>query len=184
MKKYLFTILIIIISSCSSSDEITKVEIPDELDENIAVSQSKNISVNIPVQWKNISDNSETVFDIWLVSPENNAAIGFIPQTINEDIDEEDKIKLLSKFNLESLKTKNAEINSNETFTLIEIDDFLANPLFYKIDGKSYNSIIFGKDKIYYKSLAYFGNNFNPTEDEIEELIELHELVISSAKFK
>ncbi|MBK7104531.1 MAG: hypothetical protein IPH62_04545 [Ignavibacteriae bacterium] len=183
MKKYLFIILIIIISACSSSDEITKIEIPDELDENIAVSQSKNLLVNIPIQWKNISDNSETIFDIWLVSPENNAVIGFIPLTINEEIDEEDKIELLSKFNLENIKTNGADFDSENNYTLIEIDDFLTSQISYKIDEKSYNSVIFGKDNVYYKSLAYFGNDYKPTENEIEELIELQELVISSAKF-
>ncbi|MFZ1289027.1 MAG: hypothetical protein WAR79_02995 [Melioribacteraceae bacterium] len=183
MKKYFLAILLLIISACSSSDESTKFEIPDELDENIAVSQSNKFSVNIPVQWKNILDNSETIFDIWLISPTNNTVIGFIPLSINDDIEEEDKIKLLSKFNIESLKSKDAEIDSSETFTLMEIDGILASPLFYEIDGKKYNTIIFGKNEIFYKSLAYFGNGYKPSDDEIEELIELQELVISSAKF-
>lgn len=183
MKKYFLIILLIAAAACSSSDETTKVEIPSDLEDNSVISDSKSFSVNIPENWKNVTDNVETLFDIWLLSSDDKAVIGFIPVNVNKNIDEVDKIKLLAKFELEALKSKEAEIDNNETFSLINIDGILASPLTYQINGKNYNLIIFGKNNIYYKSIAYFSNSYKPTEDEMKDLIELQKLVISSAKF-
>ena len=184
MKKYFLLLLLIIISACSSSEETLKVEIPSDLDTYSVNSHLRKFSVNIPENWKNISDNVETIFDIWLISSDDKTVIGFIPLNVDNNVEEDDKLKLLSKFELEALKSKNADINTEDIFSLIDIEGITASPLMYEIDGKKFNLIVFGKDNVYYKSLAYFGNGYKPTDDEMEDLIDLQELVISSAKFR
>ncbi|MCB9248280.1 MAG: hypothetical protein H6613_06905 [Ignavibacteriales bacterium] len=80
MKQIIFILIsIVIFTACSSSEETTKKEITSEVSENTIVSQSGKLLVKLPSGWTNTLDNTETVFDIWLVSPANNAVIGFTP---------------------------------------------------------------------------------------------------------
>jgi len=190
MKQIIFILIsIVIFTACSSSEEITKKEITSEVSENTIVSQTGKLSVKLPSGWINTLDNTETVFDIWLVSPANNAVIGFTPLSINnkvEDIDnDEDAIKLLTKFARESKKNRDAEfLNEDEEIIISEINGFMATNLKYEIDGKFFNSIIFGKDKVYYECLSYFSNKYEAEEDEYEKLFSLQKLVIESARLK
>jgi len=182
MKNIIFSLILIsLLASCSSSVETTKLDIPSELSNKIVISQSGKISIHIPVNWRNILDNNETVFDIWLVSSENNAMIGFIPLTIDQDLDNDDAVNLLTKFSLESKKVQSTEFEFENETPIKEIGDFSSKGLKYKFGDKKYSSIIFGKDDIYYECLAYFGTDYNATEDEFDKLVNLQGLVIYSA---
>lgn len=144
-----------------AQEETLKVEIPSDLDTYSVNSHLRKFSVNVPENWKNISDNVETIFDIWLISSDDKTVIGFIPLNIDSNIDEDDKLKLLSKFELEALKSKNADINTEDIFTLIEIDGITAAPLTYEIDGKKFNLIVFGKDNVITNPLLILATAIN-----------------------
>ncbi len=186
MKNPIFALILIsMLTSCSSSIETTEIDIPSRLSKNTAIANSNKIIVNIPQYWKSISDNSETVFDVWFVNPEKNAVIGFVPLSINKDAgmdNDEDAINLLTKFSLESKKSKGADIEIEDVIPTEEINSFFSTSIRYKLDDRNFNSIIFGKDNVYYECLAYFGNAYKPTEEELKKLLDLQTLTISSVK--
>jgi len=172
---------------CSSSEEFVKNEIEIELSDIVINSQSKNLSVKSPQNWSSVEDNFETIFDIWLVSPNNKAVISFTPLSINNNsrIDsDEEAIKLLSKISLERKKSSNSDFKSETEIQYEETDKFLFSQLYYEIEDKQFKSVIFGKNNTYYECLAYFSKSYTPTEDEYEALFKLQTLIISTANFK
>ncbi len=189
MKKVFFSAIlsVLILSACSSSDEFVKNEIEIDLSETIINSDSDKLSVKSPNNWSSVNDNIEQLFDIWLVSPNNKAVIGFIPLSIdkNSKIDsDEGAIKLLSTISLESKKSNNADFLNETENQIKETDKYLFTQLFYEIDDKKINSIIFGKNSTYYECLAYFSKSYEPTDDEYEALLKLQSIVISSSTLK
>ena len=81
----------IILAACSS--QTTKNSSIEKQYENIAA--SSNLQIKIPHGWKEIKDNNEQLFDIWLVDDQYNSSIVFIRIYLSEKLNftrDEDKL--------------------------------------------------------------------------------------------
>ena len=100
MKSFLTLILAsLFFLSCSSSTETTK--------NNISISPSKKLHNNslhftVPSGWREIKDNSDRLFEVWLINDQSNAAISFIPIYLH-NIDEnsvDENLNIISEISL------------------------------------------------------------------------------------
>jgi len=173
----------LIISACSSSTESTsenKLSSPVE-----TYYTSNNLKIVIPHGWKEIKDNHEQLFDIWLVNDNNNAVIGFIPITIDESvksnsIDEQlDIIEIIIRNKRKSTSSKFEIIEENKI-----VSDYYIRSLKFNIDETMQNSLLFGNGENFYESLAYFKIDYKPTLPEINNLIEVQKQIVMDCSIK
>ena len=64
------------------------------------------------------------------------------------------------------------------------ISPFEAISFKYKIEGNTQNSIIFGRENVFYECQGYFKNNHNNSDEHFEELIYLQKEIIKEATIK
>lgn len=178
-------ILLLLFFGCSSTSEIPKnednLQTIDTSDKNIT---SSKIELTIPYNWSEIKDNNNTTFEIWLVNNEENAVISFIPINLNKDLNLGD---ISSTLNIIEELLISKKKSSGKDFSIVEQESFsLRYPiksLRYLIDDQLQNSIIFGENETFYECLAYFSKEYNPSDEEINDLFEkqieiVNELVI------
>jgi hypothetical protein len=181
VRYFLLLIFSIIIYACSSSVETTanKKVYPE------SSIKTNNLIVNIPDGWREISDNDEKLFEIWLVNKENTAVICFIPITVNNQIEvktETEKLDILEKI-LTTKRTVNAD--KFEVIESTELDsDYLNRQIKFSINNKIQNSILFGKDKYFYECLAYFDNTYFPSSNQLNTLFETQRVVVINSKIE
>lgn len=184
--KLLFTLLIIsIISGCSSSQESTS---NDKLPEPTLIptqTSSSHLEIKIPIGWREIKDNKDQFFDIWLVNNENKAVIAFIPIYLTDNLikkTEDEKLELIEKIVINKKKS------SVDNFEIVDQKktDFYANSksLKLRVENSFQNSIIYGNGKNYYECLAYFSDEHSPDESEISTLINIQENIVKDSKIK
>lgn len=179
LKLYIYIVMVLLILiGCSSSKE-TSVEISNITSKPI-YTKTSNLTIKIPSGWSKIEDNYEKLFDIWLVNKTNNAVIAFIPIHLDENINinsEEEGLEIIK--NIMVIKKK----SSSEKFEIIEEKtvhaNYKNNSFKYLINDKLQNSILFGKEGIYYECIAYFKNDYEPDLSDIKDLIQLQEEVLS-----
>ncbi|PID62544.1 MAG: hypothetical protein CR986_01295 [Ignavibacteriae bacterium] len=169
--------------SCSSGEQSVKSsQKVNEPKTNISKLKSK-IDVQIPEGWYKIDDNYEKLFEFWLVNKEKTASIVFIP--INFD-----SVKTL-KNNTEILDFLTKLSLSGKKFTAdnFEIISRTNNSLFpsynevkFILNNSLQNLIVFSKDKSYFECLAYFNEDYEPTNEEFERLITTQKKVLSKLK--
>lgn len=180
-------ILAIIFSGCSSSTETVKVtETTVVSDNSPKLISSHDIKIKIPPEWKEISDNHEQLFEIWLINKFENAVISFIP--INLINHSSESSSDLSEFEtiVQIILTK--KMNSGLDFEMINEktipSEFENKSIKYLLDDQYQNTILFGSGSKYYECLAYFHEDYLPTENEIEELFATQQEVIKNVVFK
>jgi hypothetical protein len=178
-------ILLVSLVGCSSSKKTIKKNIT--LSGNYYESVNSDLLIKIPSGWNEIKDNSEKLFDFWLVSPDRNSAIVFVPVYFNS------KDKLLNdRITLEFLSetTKKLKQNTNQNFYILndiptyKINSFWFNGFMYKIDSNERKSVLFGSNNKFYECIAYFNEEYNPTKNELENLFKVQKLVLSTVQIK
>ncbi|MCB0731122.1 MAG: hypothetical protein KDC88_08820 [Ignavibacteriae bacterium] len=182
MKKIeIFLLLFILIFSfgCSSSSETTQNNTQTS---EISYITTNNLKVTIPSGWKEIKDNYEQIYELWLVNDNSNASISFIPIILNSELmekSETEKIELIKKI----ITTKRQ--NTADEFELLSEQNmdskYYMKSLQFIINNSIQNSIIFGDGKKYYECLAYFNKNYQPSDSEIEELFSIQNTVVQSS---
>ncbi len=169
----IITILTLFIVGCSSSTNSVK--------NKDTVSPSKEIKINnlritIPAGWREIEDNSDQLFQIWLVNDENNASIVFRNIHLNELSDQtiEEKLNVIAQLILNKRKSfsDNFELLSRSAGKINNLDIF---KLRYLLEDKIQNILIVTNGKEFYECLAYFKNDYQPTTKEIENLLDRQE---------
>lgn len=177
--------LILIISACSSSKGTVK-------NDNLSISKiinsntsSSNLIISIPSKWREIKDNYNQLFDVWLVNKKNNAVIAFIPINFSENLLElsnPEKMEIIEQIIINKKKS------SLDDFEIVdqqkELTKYEKSTLKYRCDGNIHNSVIFGKGNNYYECVAYFKNDYTPSSVEIYGLIKTQNLIIDNSKLK
>lgn len=116
-KFFLYFLLIIFINGCSSSSESTSEKNYPELKSTPTHIFSSNLEITIPNGWREIKDNHNQLFDIWLVNNQNNAVICFIPIYLSDDLVEksyDEKLDIIKQI------VKNKKQSNVENFEIIE----------------------------------------------------------------
>lgn len=180
------SVFFIIVISCSSTTETTKADESDiNSDSSPKLITSDNINIQIPPDWKEIEDNNEPFFEIWLINKNENAVIAFIPINLSHDLNTSDE---RSEFDIIEQIILTKKQNSGLDFELIEeklIEAQYENKsIRYLLDDKYQNSILFGNGTKYYECLAYFHQEYLPTEEEIEELFITQQEIVNNVIFK
>jgi hypothetical protein len=178
-------ISLFIISGCSSSTEIAKNYNKSKHKAITTHTASSNLGITIPSGWREIKDNHEQLFDIWLVNDQNNAVICFIPIYLSDDLKNkpfEENLKII-----EQIVIINKQSNG-EDFQIVqekkEVTNYQIKSIKFKFEDDIKNSIIFGSENKFYECLAYFKNNYNPSPIEIERLIKIQEKIVKDSSFK
>ena len=180
-------LLFIYIVSCSSTKKTIKKNNKIVLSKSYYKSIDSGLLVKIPAGWHEIKDNTEKLFDFWLVSPDKNSTIVFVPVALNNT----DKL-LNDRAILEFLSetTKKIKENTNKNFQLIndiptyKINNLWFNGFRYKTDGNDRISILFGNNGKFYESIAYFNEGYKPSKNELEYLFKIQGLVLSTVQIK
>jgi hypothetical protein len=170
---------------CSSSTETTKTDETDlNTDSPPKLITSDNIKIIIPPDWKEIEDNNEQIFEIWLINKNENAVIAFIPINLSH---KPESSEVQSDFNIIEQILITKKQNSGYDFELIEekviSSEYQNKSFLYLLDDRNQNSILFGNGSKYYECLAYFHEEYLPTEEEIEELFNTQQEIVSNAIF-
>ncbi len=175
---YFFFFLFIL--GCSSTSNLDKT---NRLYKQITA--SGNLQIKIPNNWIEIKDNHNQLFDIWLVNKKNDASIVFIPIYISEEIvfnNELDKLDTIKEIVLAKKKATSTNFAILEKTNLN--NNFISQSIRYLIEGKEYNSIIFGKNNVFYESQAYIKSGNQPSSLSLNDLIEVQEHILKNAKIK
>ena len=170
---------------CSSAKNTIKKNDNVTLTKNYYNSESSHLLIKIPSGWNKIKDNSEKLFDFWIVSPQKKSSIVFIPITIENKLNnKEDVINFLNESN------KKIKRSSKDNFVLLEeiklqkVNNLFVKGFIYKEGANIKRTIVLGNGKRFYESLAYFNKNYNPTNDEVKNLFKLQNLVLSTVEIK
>lgn len=170
--------------SCSSSTETTSQTKIPELTSEPSFIQTQNLEVSIPFGWREIKDNHEQLFEIWLVSDNNKSAISFVPVLIDSSLIErpiEEQLTLIEKIIMNKRKSTADDFQLlNNNSTLLENKRSVT----FEINGFVQNSILFGDGTTFYECLAYFDNGYEPTTTEIEELFATQEIIVAESVLK
>lgn len=172
----------ILIVACASSTQ-TKSENQSPGFER-KVENTSNLEITIPAGWRKIQDNKEKLFELWLVNSDKNASISFIPIHIDSSLN---GMSLAEKLNFAVDMTLKERQAGNEGFELIaksEMTDMQGFRLLYKIGNQQQSSIIFGNENRLYECLAYFSEYVNFSEEEINNLFETQEYIVSNSEIK
>lgn len=174
----LIALFLSLLIGCSSSPETTN--------KNESVSPSKTVKTNklditIPMGWRQIEDNTDKIFELWLINDLNNASIAFTPIHLNNFYSEslEEKVNIISDI---SIKKRESAFDD---FELLTKKNFSINKLFieevrYLINDKIQNLLIVSNGKHFYECIAYFKKDYDPNSSEIENLIETQKQTINS----
>jgi hypothetical protein len=186
-KKALFRIyLIVLITSfigCGSSKDLEKTNstINTQIEKTI---ESGNLQIKIPLGWREIKDNHNQLFDIWIINDDKTASIVFVPIFISEEIAFNkgfDKFEVVEKIVLSKKKATSDEFEILDKQILGgELD---MKSIRYMIDGAEHNSIIFGKKNVFYESQAYFKEDDENHDLSIDDLAELQRIIVENAVF-
>jgi hypothetical protein len=172
-----------IFSHCSSSEETTKISSSTHESPAKSVSTSA-LEIIAPSGWREIEDNSNKLFDIWLVNDLDNSVISFSTINLNGIIQQsthEEKMELIEKIIIGKKKySTNVEIIDQDTRFLNDN----AKQIRLMLNDNFQNVIIFGDGKNYFESLAYFKENYNPSNQEIDDLVMNQYNIIETCKIK
>jgi len=173
--------LSLLVVNCSSTTEIS-----NERTNSVYKESSKNVSnliIDIPDGWREINDNHDRLFEIWLVNLENNASICFIPININflaDTISLENKIEIAGEILIKDKKSK------NEDFEIISESYLNKNrsykSIYYKIGESFQRSIIFGSNNKVYECLAY--GKSGKVYSEVDPIFETQLEIVKYLKIK
>jgi hypothetical protein len=178
-------ISLFLISGCSSSIEIAKSNNKSNHKSITTHTASSNLGITIPSGWREIKDNHEQLFDIWLVNDQNNAVICFIPIYLSDELIKkpfEEKLNIIEQIVINNKKS------SGEDFQFVqeknEVTKYQMKSIKFEFEDDIKNSILFGSKNNFYECLAYFKNDYNPTHTEIERLIKIQEKIVGNSSFK
>jgi hypothetical protein len=183
---FLISFLVLIFIGCSSSTESTKTDETSFIaDSSPKIITSDNINIIIPPGWKEIEDNNEQIFEIWLINKFENAVIAFIPISLSHNLEsssEQSELDIIEQILITKKK------NSGVDFELIEErvigSDYENKSIMYLLDDKYQNSILFGNGIKYYECIAYFHDEYLPSDEEVKDLFATQQEIVSKTFFK
>lgn len=179
-------VFLVLINSCST----TKRTIESKkimLSKNYYKSEDSHLLIKVPSGWNKIRDNSEKLFDFWLVSPNKNSTIVFVPIALDDKNNLPNNritLEFLSKTTLQlkqSSKKKFLLLNNIQTY---KSNNLWLNGFRYKLDNNERKSILFGRDNKFYECIAYFNKSYSPNKNELNHLFEIQSLVLSTVQIK
>lgn len=168
----LFLVTSIIITSCSAN-KYSQLEIDKYFTKEIAKAKTSPISFRIPHGWHVVDANNEAFIDLWIVRNDLNISLSLLPFHSNSTAN------TLEKNFESSILLQKAKFNNEISIVKekpIRLNDKIALPYNFSVDGKNYRIILFEQNNNYYQ-LTLFGNK---TNIKIEYFIQ--ELLISSAE--
>lgn len=177
-----FIILLGLIGCASSTQKSETIETIDYRSDMVS---SPNLSLTVPSGWREINDNKNRFFDIWLVNGDNNASICFIPIHLDNrysDKSDEDKHKLAVELLLSKKRS-----TAQEFEIILKKEDFRRynfTTIRYITDSNLQSSIIFGKGNLYYECLAYSDVNSNLSELDLEAIFKVQDEIVITSEIK
>ena len=182
LKITIIILSLFLISGCSSSSESTNNSTYPNSKSTTTLAASSNLAITIPEGWREIKDNHNQLFDIWLVNNQNNAVICFIPIYLSDDLTKktfEEKFKMIKQIVINNKKsiTKDFQIVEDKN----EVANYQMISIKVEIEDVIQNSILFGSENNFYECLAYYKNGFNPNSSEIELLIDIQEKIVAES---
>jgi len=184
MKLVIVSVLLtLFLLGCSASTETSKTK-----QVNISPSKnllSNNLQITIPPGWRVIKDNSDQLFEVWLINDQNSAAISFIPLYLsNIELDTmKDKLNIIAEISLNKRQAASAEFELINKDSL-EVNNLRIVELKYLLEKNIQNLLIFTDGSQYYECLAYFNNDYKPNDFEIENLLGTQQEIVTELKFK
>lgn len=183
MKLPLVLIFAFLLFSCSTKSIVS------EKDSYIPTPSKKlikqNIKITIPEGWKEISDNADPLFEIWLINDFNIASIVFIPITLSENniSSDGDDLEIISDLLLNKQKSNilNFDLVKKETYSVRKLK---VAEVKYFAETIIHNMLIFTDGNSYYESLAYFSENYTPSSSEIQKLFETQKKILQTVSFQ
>ena len=177
----LILFIIGLIGCGTSTEQFEKIETIDYRSDSVG---SANLSLTIPSGWKEIDDNKEKIFDIWLVNEENNASICFIPIHLDKRFNEKSDADKHS-FVVDLLLNKKRS-TASDFEVVFKQENFRNNitTIRYITDGNLQNSIIFGKGELFYECLAYSDINSNLSQSDLEEIFIIQNEIVNTSQNK
>lgn len=179
----LINLAIFIFIGCSSSKETTK-EITSE-NKTMSKVTSKNLLLKIPDNWREINDNYNPLFEIWLINNDKNSVIGFIPIHFSDEIENynvEEKIDMIEKLIIAKKKNVSDKLEILKKNSIIF--KYPNKSFSYNIDNQFQSSIIFGNGNVFYECIAYFDKSYAPELEEIDNLINIQYKLVSESRIK
>ncbi len=184
---YLFILfLLTTFQSCSTSTK-TIAEKDVSVSTLFHKSSTSNLFYKLPNGWREIEDNDKQIFELWLISKNNNSTITFLPLHLDSSITKNDIQENLRLLYITQKKIKQSTLKSFEIVDKFE--EFSNNEITfitmkYLDDGMLKQSVIFGRNKSFYECSAYFKDSFAPTDIEIGKLFEIQKIVLLSLQMK
>jgi hypothetical protein len=169
---FLFLVMTVIITSCSAN-KYSQLEIDKYFTKEIAKAKTSPISFRIPQGWHIVEANNEAFIDLWIVRNDLNVSLSLLPFHSNSTANTLEK-NFESSILLQKAKYKNEFSIVKEK--PIRLNDKIALPYNFSVDGKNYRVVLFEHNNNYYE-LTLFGNK---TNIKIEYFIQ--ELLISTAE--
>ena len=187
LKILIFLALVLSISTSCSSSKSTAEEKDVSLSTLYHKTEKANLYYKLPSGWSEIKDNYEQLFDLWLVGGKGKSTITFIPIQFENDLIEDNTFEQLRiLLNVET----NIKKTSLQNYAILEKPKEFGNnnikfiSMKYLDDGDTKRSVIFGKSNSFYECIAYFENDYAPTEVELNSLFDIQQRVLHSVQMK
>lgn len=183
----IFLALVLFISTSCSSSKSTTEEKDISLSTLYHKTEKANLYYKLPSGWSEIKDNYEQLFELWLVGAKGKSTIIFIPIQFENDLIEDNtfeqlRVLLNIETNIKKASLQNhAILDKPQEF---ENNDIKFISMKYIDDGDTKRSVIFGKSNSFYECIAYFENDYEPTEDELNSLFDVQQRVLHSVQMK
>ena len=176
-------IFLLLLLSCSSSKETSDLKVDVKPSPSVIISD--NLKITIPNYWREIDDNHNRLFEIWLVRDDTNAVISFIPVNLSENFNagnKNEELSLIEKIIFAKKESGNLNFKLVEKGTLPSKYSNIS--ISYYLGDQFQSSIIFGENNVFYECLMYFNDKYAPEASEIEEMLQLQKSIVLESIIK
>ncbi len=180
-------ILVQIFSSCTASKKIDmKKDYP--LSDDIAYSESTDLTVQIPLGWTSAEDDICNCIDLWLIKDDFSATISFVKMNYDSLM-----MKSISSDELSAMLNYSRELKRNqlkEKFVKIDKDEFFEiknnRIAAYKFQNENSDTIrvaVFKYQNNYFELSAMPSGEVSNREVNIEEILSVQNSILKSVNF-
>ncbi len=189
MKSLSYLLILLLLTTFQSCSISTKTIEEKDITVSKIFHKSKttNLFYKLPNGWREIEDNDNQLFELWLINKNNNSTITFLPIHLDSAFTKNSVKENLRLLNITQKKIKQSTLKDFKILT--KFDEFSNNEINfismkYLDDGKLKQSVIFGKNNSFYECSAYYKDSLAPTDIEINKLFEIQEMVLFSLQMK
>lgn len=177
--KFLISVLIVVLllNGCSSSGEAAKNAYDKSPSKEL---KADNLQITIPSGWRKIEDNNDQLFQIWLINDKNNASIGFRSIYLNDlaDLPLKEKLNAIEHTLLSKRKSFSDDIELLSR-TEYKVNNLNLIELRFLLNEKIQNLLIITNGVRFYECLAYFKNDYSPSTEDIENLLDKQKSIVN-----